>query len=325
MFKAFRVEEEEGQFLHSIREMEVSPMADGEIRVKVYYSSLNYKDALSASGNRGVTRSYPHTPGIDALGKVEASASELWESGDEVIVTGHDLGMNTNGGFAEYIQVPAQWAIALPKGLTMREAMMFGTAGLTAGASVWELSKSVKPGDGKIAVSGATGGVGSLGVAVLSKLGYSVTAITGKESERGYLMGLGAQEVLARAEIENMNGRPLMRSTFAGAIDTVGGTILENIIASTKPRGIVTCCGNVASPDLQLSVYPFILRAVSLIGISSQDYPTEDRLRIWDKLSGEWKPDQLYDMCNEIALEDLHESIDQMLQGKLRRRVIIRL
>jgi len=324
-FKAFRVEEKNENHTSSIRDLEFRDLEQGEVRVKVHYSSLNYKDALSASGNKGVTKNYPHTPGIDAAGVVEASASEAFQSGERVIVTGHDLGMNTDGGFAEYIQVPSSWALRLPKKLSMKEAMMFGTAGLTAGASVLHLSSQLKPGDGRIAVSGATGGVGALSVAILGKLGYSVTAISGKASEQDYLKGLGAGEVWPRKEFEQRNPRPLLNSRFAGAIDTVGGPILENIVKSTGQSGVVTCCGNAASPELEVSVYPFILRAVSLIGIASQHYPVESRQKVWKLLAHAWKPDQLADICKEIALEDLQEAIDQMLQGKLKRRAVIAL
>lgn len=314
-----------GKFTRAIREMKFRPLKKGEIRVCVHYSSLNYKDALSASGNKGVTKSYPHTPGIDAAGVVDHSASDLFGEGEEVLVTGYDLGMNTDGGFSEYIQVPASWALRLPDGLSMKESMMYGTAGLTAGASVLRLSEHIGPGDGKIAVSGATGGVGALSLAILGKLGYEVVALTGKKSERDYLISLGAAEVVTRGEMEEMVKVPLLKSQFAGAIDTVGGVILENIIKSTRSGGVVTCCGNAASPELRLTVYPFILRAVTLIGIASQNFPVNDRVTVWEKLAADWKPDRLESICHEITLDGLQGSIDLMLKGKLRRRAVLRL
>ena len=324
-FKAFRIEEIDGNFQGSIKEMEFGTLNTNDVLVKVHYSSLNYKDALSASGNKGVTRNYPHTPGIDAVGTIEKSNSDLFTIGEEVIVTSYDLGMNTDGGFAEYIQVPADWVVRLPEKMTMKEAMIYGTAGLTAGMSVLRLTELIKPEDGKIVVSGATGGVGGLSVSILSKLGYSVVAITGKETERDYLINLGAEEVLLRSEIENFAKKPLLKPLFAGAIDTVGGVILENIIKSTDAIGAVTCCGNVASPKLDLTVFPFILRGVTLIGIDSQNYPMKYRETVWNKLAHEWKPKQLDDTCNEIKLEDVAEKIELMLKGKLKGRTVLNL
>lgn len=324
-FKAFRVEAMDGVYQGSIREMEFGALNNNEVLVKVHYSSLNYKDALSASGNKGVTRNFPHTPGIDAVGTIEKSNSDLFTIGEKVIVTSYDLGMNTDGGFAEYIQVPSEWVVKLPEKMTMKEAMIYGTAGLTAGMSVLRLTELIKPEDGKIVVSGATGGVGALSVAILSKLGYSVVAITGKESERDYLIHLGAKEVLSRSTIENLDKKPLLKPLFAGAIDTVGGVILENLIKSTAPIGVVTCCGNVASPKLALTVFPFILRGVTLIGIDSQNYPMKYRKIVWDKLAHEWKPEHLNYTCSEIKLEDIPQKIELMLSGKLKGRTVLSL
>lgn len=324
-FKAFRVEEEEGNYKGSVQEMEFGVLEDNEILIRVYYSSLNYKDALSASGNKGVTKSYPHTPGIDAAGIIEKSNSDLFKPGEKVIVTSYDLGMNTDGGFAEYIRVPAGWAVELPVKMTMKEAMIYGTAGLTAGMSVFRLTELIKPADGKIAVSGATGGVGALSVSILSKLGYSVVAITGKEEEKDYLNTLGAEQVIMRSEIENLDKKPLLKPLFAGAIDTVGGVILENIIKATGPMGVVTCCGNVASPEISLTVFPFILRGITLIGIDSQNYPMKYREIVWDNLSYEWKPEHLDYTTSEITLEDLKPKIALMLKGKSKGRTILKI
>lgn len=322
-YKAFRVEEENDNYISSIQELEFSTLEIDEILVKVHYSSLNYKDALSAIGNKGVTNKYPHTPGIDAVGIIEKTNSKLFEVGDKVIVTSYDLGMNTDGGFAEYIKVPAAWAILLPEKMSMKESMIFGTAGLTAGMSVLRLSQLVKPEDGKIAVSGATGGVGVLTVSILSKLGYSVVAITGKDSERDYLHMLGAKEILLRTEIENYAKKPLLKPLFAGGIDTVGGVILENMIKATMPMGAVTCCGNVASPKLELTVFPFILRGVSLIGIDSQNLPMNYRQKVWEVLASNWKPVHLTQSYEEISINQLKTKIDLILQGKLKGRVIL--
>jgi acrylyl-CoA reductase (NADPH) len=324
-FKAYVVDEEAGKYIGKIKTRHIEDLPQGDLLIKVFYSSLNYKDALSATGNKGVTRKYPHTPGIDAVGSVVQLETSSFTIDDKVIVTSYDLGMNTNGGFGEYIRVPSEWAVKLPDNLTMKEAMIYGTAGLTAGISVLRLSELVKPEDGKVIVSGATGGVGSLSVSILSKLGYSVTAITGKESGRDYLFNLGAKEIILRNEFENLDKRPLLKSQYAGAVDTVGGVILENILKSTNSMGTVTCCGNVASAKLELTVYPFILRGVTLIGIDSQNYPMSYREKVWKKLAQDWKPSQLLDACDEIYLEDLQEKIDLMLQGKLKGRTILRI
>lgn len=323
-YKAFRVEEVDGEFVSSIKSLELPALAEGEVLIKVHYSSLNYKDALSASGNKGVTREFPHTPGIDAVGVIEQSKSEDFSVGEEVIVTSYDLGMNTDGGFGEYIKVPTAWVVRLPEKMGMKEAMLIGTAGLTAGMSVLRLIESIGPEDGSIVVSGATGGVGSIAVMILAKLGYSVVAVTGKASETEYLKAIGATEILLRSDIENFKDRPLLKNIFAGAIDTVGGVILENIIKSTSPLGVVTCCGNVASPKLNLTVFPFILRGLSLIGIDSQNYPMAYRKQVWEKLADAWKIDQDLLASSEVPLAGVQEKIDLILKGQLKGRTVVK-
>ncbi|WP_282036880.1 YhdH/YhfP family quinone oxidoreductase [Saccharicrinis aurantiacus] len=324
-FKALRIEENDATFSSSIKDISFSALAEDEVLIKVKYSSLNYKDALSASGNKGVTRNFPHTPGIDAVGTVAESSNAAFKTGDSVIVTSYDLGMNTDGGLAEFVKVPAAWVVALPENLSMQEAMIYGTAGLTAGMSVQRLIKEVKPEDGKIAVSGATGGVGAVSVAILAKLGYTVVAITGKESEKDYLTQLGASEIMLRSDIEALDKKPLLKPLFAGAIDTVGGVILENIIKTTKPLGAVTCCGNVASIKLDLTVFPFILRGVSLIGIDSQNYPMDARTKVWENLSTAWKPAELNAACDEISLDEVQAKLDLMLKGQVKRRTVVKI
>lgn len=324
-YKAFRVGENEGEFSTTIKDIPFLNCSKGELLIKVSYSSLNYKDALSATGNKGVTRNFPHTPGIDAVGEVVSSESPNFNIADKVIVTSYDLGMNTDGGFAEYVKVPADWAVKLPTGLSMREAMIIGTAGLTAGMSVLRLSENVKPENGPIIVSGATGGVGSMSIRILKKLGYKIVAITGKKSEIDFLKNLGTDEVILREDFENLDKKPLLKPLYAGAIDTVGGVILENMIKSVHPMGTVTCCGNVASPKLDLTVFPFILRGVSLIGIDSQNYLMTFREKVWNKLANEWKIDSLNEATTEITLEEVQSKIDLMLRGELKGRTIIRL
>lgn len=321
------VVEESGEkrFVRAIVDKSIDQLPDGEVLVKVAYSSLNYKDALSAIGNRGVTRHYPHTPGIDASGVVEQSTSKEFRAGDKVIVTSYDLGMNTSGGFGQYIRVPAGWVVPLPPGLDLKEGMILGTAGFTAGMSVAALNKVVPPGRGSILVTGATGGVGSLSIAILAKLGYSVTAVSGKVGAAVFLNSLGAENIISRQEAMEGHERPMLKGLYAGVIDTVGGEILAAAVKSTEPNGVITCCGNVASPNLPLNVFPFILRGVSLVGIDSQNCPMEQRQWVWQKLSKEWKPDNLNDMYREVDLAGLGDEIDLILKGGQQGRVIVNL
>jgi len=323
-YRAMVVEEVgEKRYSRSITENSIDQLPDGEVLIKVRWSALNYKDALSASGNRGVTKKYPHTPGIDAAGVIVESRNKVFRSGDEVIVTSYDLGMNTPGGFGQYIRVPSEWIVPLPKGLDLRESMILGTAGFTAGMSVMALAHGVPVDRGEILVTGATGGVGSLSLAILSKLGYSATAVSGKKEAGPFLTGLGATKILTRSEVTAGNDRPLLKGLWAGVIDTVGGDILAAAIKSTDLQGVVTCCGNVASPDLPLTVFPFILRGVSLIGIDSQNCPMAHRQKVWQRLASDWKPTRLNELCREVSLDDLAGEIDLMLQGGQTGRVIV--
>lgn len=324
-YKAFVVVEHNGKFLQSIQTLSTENLPIGDILIRVHYSSINYKDALSATGNKGVTKRYPHVPGIDAVGVVESSENEQFKVGDEVIVSGYDLGMNTAGGFGQYIRVPAEWVIKLPVGLSMKESMIIGTAGFTAGISLMRLSELVKPTDGKIIVSGATGGVGSVAVSLLSKLGYQIVAVSGKESEYEFLHNLGATEIIPRLEFQTVDNRPMLSAQYAGAIDSVGGPILENILKSLKPLGAVTTCGSVSSTQLNMTVFPFILRGISLIGISAQNYPALQRQQMWNKLANEWKPDNLLELYTEITLAEISSTIDLILEGKLKGRTIVNL
>lgn len=325
-FKAFVVSESEPKtFTREITTRTLDDLPQGEVLVKVSYSSLNYKDALSATGNKGVTRNYPHTPGIDAAGIVAESQSDLFKAGAEVIVTSYDLGMNTSGGFAEYIRVPAEWVVKRPAGLTLKEAMVYGTAGFTAGLSVNALIHTVTPDQGRVLVTGASGGVGSVAVSILTKLGYDVAAVAGIEAEETFLKAIGAREIISREEAADTSGRPVLKARWAGAIDTVGGDILATAVKSTQYGGTITCCGNAASIDLPLNVFPFILRGVRLLGIDSQNCPMPKRTAIWEKLAGEWKLAGLEALSNEITLEQVEERIHLMLQGLNKGRTVVRL
>jgi putative YhdH/YhfP family quinone oxidoreductase len=278
-FKAMIVSENaDKRFIREVREKTFSQLPLNEVLIEVKYSSLNYKDALSATGNKGVTRNYPHTPGIDAAGVVAESSSLVFEAGDEVIVTGFDLGMNTSGGFGQYIRVPAAWVLRLPGNLTLRESMAYGTAGFTAALCALKLqAHGLTKDSGEVLVTGATGGVGSIAVGILAKAGFDVVAATGKTEEKDFLIRLGAQQVISRAETDDSSGRPMLKGRWAGVVDTVGGNILATAIKSTKGEGCVACCGNAMSADLAVSVFPFILRGVSLLGVNSVDIPVGDR------------------------------------------------
>ncbi len=324
-FNAYWITEEEGgSFNQSIIRRNTLDLPQNGVLIKVLYSSLNYKDALSATGNRGVTRKYPHTPGIDAAGIVEESNSTKFQPGDRVIVTGYDLGMNTPGGFGEYINVPDGWIVPLPDSLSMKESMMLGTAGFTAALAMHHLLRcGQKPADGPLLVSGATGGVGSLAVAIASKLGYTVTASTGKPEKTDYLIHIGASEVVDRSSVADQPERMLLRARWAGAIDTVGGNTLAGILKSTKEHGNVACCGNVASPLLSINVYPFILNGINLLGVNTATTPLALRESLWEKLSDEWKPDLSRVETKIVGLDEIYLSIAEILQGKITGRVIL--
>jgi putative YhdH/YhfP family quinone oxidoreductase len=327
IFKAMVVTEVENErFVRNIEDRNLDDLPKGDILVKVEYSSLNYKDVLSAIGNRGVTKNYPHTPGIDAAGKVVESLSKDFKAGDAVIVTSYDLGMNTSGGFGQYIRVPAEWVVKMPQDLSARESMIFGTAGFTAALSVFRLvDYGITPNMGPVVVSGATGGVGSIAVSILAKAGYEVTAVNGVVDEKDFLLEIGAHEVISIEDATDASGRPLLKGLWAGGIDTVGGEILATTIKSTKDGGAVTCCGNVGSHDLPLNVYPFILRGVTLMGIDSQNCPMPMRLKVWNKIAEEWKLDRLELLTTEVPLEGLNQRIDLILERKHKGRTIVKL
>ncbi|MFC3158365.1 putative quinone oxidoreductase, YhdH/YhfP family [Chryseobacterium arachidis] len=319
-------EQEDGTYSSTIVEKQIEDIPDGKVLIRVEYSSLNYKDALSAKGNKGVTRNYPHTPGIDAAGTVEVSSSSLWKSGDQVLVTGFDLGMNTNGGFGQYIVVPESWIIKLPEGLTAKEAMIYGTAGFTAGLSVQALLRNgITPEKGTVAVSGSTGGVGSVAVAILAKLGFQVTAISSKEEAIPFLKSLGAAEIISRQDFEDKSGKALLKPHFSAAIDTVGGNILATLIKSLHYEGVATTCGMVGGGELNTTVFPFILKGIQLIGIDSVEIPLEKRIPVWKNLGTDWKPQQLNDLAKIISLEELPEYIDRIHSGKMQGRAVVKL
>ena len=284
-YSAYYIQESDGEFLASIAELDLIKPEQGFVQIQVSHSSLNYKDALSATGVKGVTRNYPFVPGIDAAGVVTDSDSTLFAEGDEVIVTGYDLGMNTPGGFGEFISVPERWVVKKPHNLSALDAMSIGTAGLTAAACVLKILESSPQADLPSLVSGATGGVGSIAVMLLSKLDFTVTALTGKTSAAEFLTNIGATQILIRDEYLNSPNKAIDKPLFSNAVDTVGGNVLSNAISQTKPNGIVAACGNAANIKLNTTVMPFIIRGVKLWGIDSVMISKKRREFVWSQVA----------------------------------------
>ncbi len=330
-YNAFQVSEiGDKQYAGEVVQLDTANLPAGDVLIRVHYSSLNFKDALSASGNKGVTRNFPHTPGIDAAGVVEESGSAEFPPGTEVIVTGYDLGMNTAGGFGQYIRVPAGWVVQKPAGLSLQESMALGTAGFTAALCVDKLlacglPRSPADVTAPVLVTGATGGVGSVAVALLHKLGYQVSASTGKPDSASWLEQLGAQEVIDRHTLSEENPRPLLKEQWAAAVDCVGGRTLFNVIKALQYGGSVAACGLTESTDVPATVFPFILRGVNLLGVDSVELPRQRKQDVWDLLAGEWRLDCLQDLVQEIALSDLSRCLQELLQGKARGRYVLKL
>jgi len=325
-FKALWISKNENAFSRQIIERNTDDLPPGELLIRVKYSSLNYKDALSASGYAGVTKNYPHTPGIDAAGVVVQSQNADFAEGDEVIVTGYDLGMNTAGGFGEFIRIPAAWAVKRPAGLTLKQSMCLGTAGLTAALCVDKLQQAgLKPENGEVLVTGASGGVGSIAVALLAGQGYQVTAVTGKSVQEGFLKSLGATKILPRSALQEGTGKPLLKEQWAGAVDCVGGDMLFNLIKSLRYGGSVACCGLTAGVAFNATVLPFILRGVNLLGVDSVELPLERKTAIWQRLAGPWKLADWAQWVGEVDLTELPAEIDKILAGQQVGRVLVRL
>ena len=318
-FRAFRIEKKgERKFERRVVERDTADLPAGDLLIDVEYSSLNYKDALSAIGNPGVTRRYPHTPGIDAAGTVVESSSNQFAPGDAAIVIGFDLGMNTPGGFGQRIRVPAGWAAPMPDGLDARSAMILGTAGFTAALAVDRLEAAgMRPDGGPVLVTGATGGVGSVAVALLASLGYEVHAATGKVSSFQYLVDLGARDVIWRQDLMKGSKRALLKARWGGVVDTVGGPILFNAVKALRYGASLAACGLVASPDFDATVFPFILRGVNLLGIDSVELPLMRKADVWRKLAGPWKLDCLETLAFPLTLDNLSVAIDRILAGEM--------
>ena len=316
-YKAFEVREEtEKNFVGTIVEKSALELAEGSVSIEVCYSSVNYKDALSASGSKAVTREYPHVPGIDAAGTVLASTDSNFAVGDEVVVTGYDLGMNTAGGFGQQVTVPGGWVTKLPVGLSLRDSMVLGTAGLTAGLCVNKLLlNGITPEAGKVLVTGATGGVGIIACALLVKLGFEVVASTGKLAETAKLTALGVSEVISREAFSEENPRPMLKESYAAAVDVAGGTTLVNVIKSLSYGGSVAACGLVDSPALSATVLPFILRGVNLLGVDSVELPLAQKQQIWNQFANEWALTDIDSLAETIVLAELPAVLAKVLAG----------
>ena len=325
-YKALVAEQkDDGSFIQSVKELKTADLPDHDVLIEVHYSSLNYKDALSASGNRSITRNYPFTPGIDASGIVRESRDSRFSEGDEVIVTSYDLGMNTPGGFGRYIRVPADWVLHLPESLRLKESMMIGTSGITAAFGVEKIDRMMPDTHGDVLVTGATGAVGSFAIALLNLLGYRVIAATGKPEQERFLKKIGASGIIDRTAVTDVADKPLLSSRWKAAFDTVGGNMLDCVIRQLEHNGVAACCGNVLGGDLNTSIYPFILRGVSLMGVDSGIALMQDRERIWDKLATEWKIPHLEEISQTCTLEDLPAKIEKMLKGGLTGKVLVSL
>lgn len=323
--KAYVVEKsEDKKYTSSVQEVEIPTIIEDEVLIKVTYSSLNFKDALSSVGNPGVTRTFPHTTGIDVAGIIQESNSSLFTKGEEVLVTGYDMGMNTDGGHAQFVKVPASWVVKKPSNISDKEIMTYGTAGLTAALSVNELLNNGIT-SGEVLVTGATGGVGSITVAILAKLGFDVVAISGKEEKIPFLKNLGAKEVILRKDFDLENKKPMSKERFSGVIDTVGGNILNEALKTIKYDGVATCCGLTSSYELNTNVFPFILRGVRLIGIDSVEAKLEKKEAAWKKLADEFKINTLEDLTSEISLNEIKEAYETLLAGKAVGRYLVKI
>lgn len=326
-FRAFVVDKEGEEFSAGIKEVNLNDLPEGEVTIRVAYSSVNYKDGLASTPNGKIVRSYPFIPGIDLAGTVVDSKDIRYREGDEVIVTSYDLGVSHFGGFSEFARVPADWIVPLPEGLTLKEAMIYGTAGFTAALSIDRLEKNgLHPELGDVLVTGSTGGVGSMAVAMLAKKGYNVVASTGKESEHSFLRDLGAKEILSREEIVGDKIPALGKQRWAAAVDPVGGKTLAAIASQLNYQGAVAVSGLTGGGEVPTTVFPYILRGVSILGVDSVNCPMETRRELWNRMADDLKPDHLLNTIgHEISFEELPNALSSILEGKSKGRVVVKL
>ena len=322
-YKAYLVEENDGKYNGQIKELEMSSLDDGNVIIKVHYSSLNYKDALASSGAKGVVRSYPFVPGIDVAGEIIESSNPEFVAGDNVVATGYKIGMSVYGGFGELVQLPAKWVLKLPDALNSFDSMCYGTAGITAAACVKKIVDADVSNELPVLVSGATGGVGSVSVGILAKLGYEVHAISGKQDEIETLQTMGASKVILRDNYTNEPAKALDKAIYGGAVDTVGGEILAKMISMVANHGVVSCCGNVAGAMFTSSVFPFILRGVQLSGIDSAESSLTLKKELWNLLSDQWSLN-LTDHTKTIQIDGIEDEVKKILEGNQVGRVVIK-
>jgi acrylyl-CoA reductase (NADPH) len=323
-FRAYRIREAEKKAVGGFEELALDELDPGELVVRVAYSSVNYKDALAATGAGKIIRRFPCVGGIDLSGTVTESADSRFSRGDAVICTSYELGVSHDGGYAEYARVPAAWAVPVPRGMSLFEAMALGTAGYTAALAVVRMeANGLAPANGPVVVSGATGGVGSIAIDVLSRLGYGVTALTGKESESAYLKMLGAKEVMARKSLDLSKIKPLDRAIWAGAVDNLGGEVLAWMASTMMTGGTIASIGLAASMSLNTTVAPFILRGVSLLGIDSGTTPMPARREVWRRLAGDMHPAHLKEITRTIPFDELPKAFDGLLKGAAKGRIVV--
>jgi putative YhdH/YhfP family quinone oxidoreductase len=323
-FKAYLIEQLDGKVTSGFVDMDESRLDPGEVTIRVGFSSVNYKDALAATGAGRIIRRFPCIGGIDLAGTVTASSDPRFASGDQVIATSYDIGVAHHGGYAEMARVPADWVIKLPAGLSLKEAMALGTAGFTAGLAIMRMEENgLRPGNGPVVVSGATGGVGSLAIDMLAGLGYEVVALTGKESETDYLKSLGAKEVLLRQSLDLAKIKPLGKEMWAGAVDNLGGDVLAWMASTMKVQGTIASIGLAASMSLNTTVAPFILRGACLLGIDSGYIGEPYRHGVWQRLASDLKPRHLAAMTRTIGFAELPKVFDDFIQGRAHGRIVV--
>jgi acrylyl-CoA reductase (NADPH) len=326
-FKAFMVNKTEDDFSAVVKTIGLEDLPSGEVTIKVAYSSVNYKDGLASIPSGKIVRSYPFVPGIDLAGTVVRSDDSRFKEGDEVIATSYEIGVSHYGGFSEYARIPGDWIVPLPEELNLREAMVFGTAGFTAALSVHRLEENgLTPEKGKVLVTGATGGVGSVAVAMLAKRGYHVVASTGKETEHDYLREIGAAEIISREDLVGEKVKPLDKQLWAAAVDPVGGKTLSAILSKLDYNGSAAVSGLTGGTDVATTVFPFILRGINLLGIDSVYCPMETRKILWQRMATDLKPEGLLETIqNEVTLEELPEVLSSILKGENRGRTIVKI
>lgn len=325
-FKAYLINQDGDQLVSRFVDMDEAQLDAGEVSIAVTHSSINYKDALAATGAGRIIRRFPCIGGIDLAGRVVVSTDARFQPGDEVLATSYDIGVAHHGGYAERARVPADWVVKLPAGLSLHDAMALGTAGFTAALAVVRMEhEGLQPANGPVIVSGATGGVGSIAIEILGKLGYHVVALTGKEAETDYLKHLGAKEVMLRQSLDLAKIKPLGRESWAGAIDNLGGDVLSWMASTMKTGGTLASIGLAASMSFNTTVAPFILRGVSLLGIDSVNCPMPQRAEVWRRLASDMRPPHLSEMTRDIAFADLPGAFDDFIQGRIKGRVVVRI